>query len=46
MTDNTRVGVARYGLFRHGDLTLGGSTPVHPKVIQVDVSCFGHKPKM
>ena len=33
-------------LLNHDDLMLGGSGPVHPNVVQIDESCFSHKPNV
>ncbi len=38
--------ICNWRLLNHDDMTLGGSGPVHPNVVQIDESCFSHKPKV
>ena len=33
-------------LTNHDDLRLGGAGPIHPKVVEIDESCFSHMPKV
>ena len=37
--------ICSWRLINHDDMTLGGSGPVHTNV-QIDESCFSHKPKV
>ena len=36
--------ICSWRLLNHDDLRLGGHGPVH--VVQIDESCFSHKPKV
>ena len=38
--------ICGWRLLNHDDLTLGGMGPVHSNVVQIDESCFSHKPKV
>ena len=41
--------ICGWRLINHDDLRLGGAGPagpIHPKVVEIDESCFSHKPKV
>ena len=38
--------ICGWRLQNHDDLRLGGAGPTHPKVVEIDESCFSHKPKV
>ena len=38
--------ICGWRLTNHDDLHLGGAGPIHPKVVEIDESCFSHKPKV
>ena len=38
--------ICGWRLQNHDDLRLGGAGPTHPKVVEIDESWFGHKPKV
>ena len=38
--------ICGWRLQNHDDLRSGGAGPTHPKVVEIDESCFSHKPKV
>ena len=38
--------ICSWRLINHDDLTLGGTGPIHTNTVQIDESCFSHKPKV
>ena len=41
--------ICGWRLINHDDLRLGGAGPagpIHPKVVEIDESCFSHNPKV
>ena len=41
--------ICGWRLINYNDLRLGGAGPagpIHPKIVDIDESCFSHKPKV
>ena len=38
--------ICSWRLINHDDLTLEGTGPIHTNIVQIDESCFSHKPKV
>ena len=38
--------IATYRLINHDSLSLGATGPIQTNVVQIDESCFSHKPKV